>query len=200
VNARVDSFAATLAAADAGAGEREIRRAALLLHTVADADRAWLLERLDDAARARLSALVDELRALGIPRSPELLDELGPPARAQPAGLHGADPALLARVLGPEPAALVARVVALGPWPWTGELLARLGAAQRRRVMDALDARLPAAPGAPTTALDARLLALLERRVADAAAEGAVVPAEAGERAGMNGRPARWWLRRNTRS
>lgn len=178
MNAPADSFIAALDAVASSADAGEARRAALLLHTVSTDDRAWLLERLDVSDRARLQGLVDELRVIGIPPAPELLEELGPTVAAGarggdavgPSGLRHADPAALAGVFAAEPAELIARVIAQGPWPWTGALLARMGASQRQQVLDRV-ASLPTAAGRAPSGLDVRLLALVEARLARRHAE-----------------------------
>ena len=177
MNAPAESFMATLDAMTRAADAGEARRAALLLHTVSAEDRAWLLSQLDAAHRMRLQELVDELRSIGIPPAPELLDELGPVGpRADDApaqcGLRQADGAALAIILAAEPAELIARVISLGPWSWTGALLARLGALQRQQVMDHLTTLSQAAASEPS-ALDLRLLTLVEARLAQALDETA---------------------------
>lgn len=50
------------------------RQAALLMHTLADADRRWMLGQLDPAARAEAEQLLVELATLGVPTDPALLD------------------------------------------------------------------------------------------------------------------------------
>lgn len=199
MNAPANSFIAALDEAASSAEAGAARHAALLLHTVSDDDRAWLLSRMDGAERARLQGLVDELRTIGIPPAPELLDELGPIATvrsgAAPAGRGGlqhADAAALAGVLAAEPAELIARVIALGPWPWTGALLARLGALQRQQVMDRV-AALARAPERAPSALDARLLGLVEARLAQARSEA---PPSSPRPGGASGHRSGNWLRR----
>ena len=182
MNAPANSFITALDEAASSAEAGEMRRAALLLHTVSVDDRAWLLSQMDDAGRLRLQGLVDELRTIGIPPAPELLDELGPvviarprgdgAGAANPIGLQHADAAALASVLAAEPTELIARVITLGPWPWTGTLLARLGALQRQQVMERI-AAMPPAQERASSALDARLLVLVEVRLAQARAEAA---------------------------
>lgn len=174
MNAPATSFEAALDAAGQFVRAGEERSAALLLHTVAAEDRAWLLAQLHEDDRARLQGLVDELRTIGIPPAPELLQELAPgkaaPRAEHPAvasGLRHADADALASVLSAEPAELIARVIALGPWPWTGALLARLGAMHRQEVMERM-AALPKEPGRVPCAFDLRLLELVEARLTQA--------------------------------
>ncbi|OWQ46385.1 hypothetical protein CDL60_12935 [Roseateles noduli] len=50
------------------------RQAALLMHTLGEADRRWMLGQLDPAARAEAEQLLVELATLGVPSDPALLD------------------------------------------------------------------------------------------------------------------------------
>jgi hypothetical protein len=200
VNAPAESFIAALDAVASSADAGEARRAALLLHTVSTDDRAWLLSRLEVSDRVRLQGLVDELRAIGIPPAPELLEELGPTVAAgvhggdavASSGLRHADPFALASLFAAEPAELIARVIAQGPWPWTGALLARMGASQRQQVLDRVTS-LSAAAGRAPSVLDARLLALVEARLAQHHAETMSARPVA---AAADARKSGGWLRR----
>ena len=175
MNAPRESFQATLASA---ASRSESRHAALLLHTLAPDDRHWLLERLPAGERRQLEALVAELGAIGIPPAPELLDDLAT-APARPAAGAQALPGLacaavddVEAVLADEPAELVARVMALGAWPWIDDVLARIPAPRRQQVVAARSrASVPAA--GVLSALDRRLTELVEARLVLAAAERA---------------------------
>jgi hypothetical protein len=129
------------------------RRAALLLHAMAPADQAWLLAALPAWQQARLTALLAELRALGIPADSRLLGELAqasPSAPSTPAQrmaqLEPAQVAQLAQVLAVEPPQLAARLLAGGPWPWRDAVAAAWSAEFRARVADAMPQR--AAPAA----------------------------------------------------
>jgi hypothetical protein len=53
----------------------DTRRAALTVHALTDADRAWILDHVSDDQRLNLQTLLEELTALGIPRDPELIDD-----------------------------------------------------------------------------------------------------------------------------
>jgi hypothetical protein len=103
------------------------RRSALALHSMSSADREWMLARLPAEAGARLTALVDELRSLGLPPDPQLVKSaVSAPAVA--ALGHAARPPVLrlAALLSDEPARLVAHA------------LTTLPPEDRERVMDAL--------------------------------------------------------------
>ena len=56
---------------DAGA-----RQAALLLHTLVETDRRWMLARLPASARSEAEHLLAELATLGVPTDPRLLDQV----------------------------------------------------------------------------------------------------------------------------
>jgi len=173
------------------------RRAALLLHALSESDRAWLLERLAEAERSALGALLHELEALGIPADGALVAEVvgglpgqgqvpstpadGPEARG--AELARARPEALVAVLCDEPPGLVARVLHLREWPWKAEVLRRLGPAKAERVRALLvSLERSAAPGAGA-ALSERLVARLGERLGGS---------DRGTAA--NGAPGRGWL------
>lgn len=74
----------------------------------------------------------------------------------------------LASVLRNEPAGLVARLLQMRPWMWQEVLLSRLGAVQRRKVLDELKNRSePIRAPAPPTAVERELLMLIRSRLAD---------------------------------
>jgi len=168
-----------------------LRLCALALHAVAGRDRAWLLSRLPDDPRRQLTALVDELRATGIPADPELVRQLvrerellaGDPAR-QPTGarLLRASVQDVWVLLRGESDALVCRVVRRHDWPWKAGLLDMCGPARARRI-EALMTQM-----APAIALEQAIMDELESRL--------------GARQSTTGRsrPARWqFLRRQGR-
>jgi hypothetical protein len=142
------------------------RKAALLLHALGERDRQWLIDQLSEAERGAVQGLVGELRALGIPPDPGLLDEVadgrrppgdgsdrpstsGAPPR-QDVGddprsgsssllaLDRADLALLAGILRDEPPGLVATLLAARSWPWRQALLQHLDFSHRRQVEEQL--------------------------------------------------------------
>ncbi|MFD1836904.1 hypothetical protein [Paracidovorax cattleyae] len=136
----------------------QARRAALVLHGMAPADRAWVLERMAPSQRDALQALLSELQALGIPPDPAGLDALATAAPDSvaaaplPTGNAASSPpeadllmalgapgvAALARAWRAQPPLMVAQALCLRPWPWRAALLEQLPALQRRRVTDLL--------------------------------------------------------------
>lgn len=130
------------------------RHAALLLHAMPESDRTWALGQLPQPQQALLTGLLQELQELGIPQDRRLIDEaveaMAASQTQEPTSLSRLDPVgvqALGVLLGKEPALLVARLLACGPWTWEDELLARLAPAQRRQV-EKLRATLVAAPAA----------------------------------------------------
>lgn len=160
-----------------------LRKAALLLHAMPEGDRAWLLAQLAEAERSALGALLDELRALGIPADRALLDEalrrdaVSPndpvhsgaqrQGSARVEALRAVDVPSLAAVLEAEPPTVIARLLRISDWRWRDSLLAELPAPLRRAVRQALveDA------GATGPLLEAHLLAAVARRLADRPAQ-----------------------------
>ena len=188
------------------------RRAALTLHALGAADRAWLLAQLPPVQREQLQAMLRELEALGIPASGNLLQDLlgaadagvrpeagaSQAARAetsqlgsstgfqqQQAALGRLDAALVARILQSEPAGLIAQLLHIHAWPWRQAVLEQLGLVKRRRVEEFLDGlRRQVRPKAPD-ALHRSLVAAVYRRVVDAAdtQEQGALQAQAAQRA-----------------
>ncbi|MGJ3703995.1 hypothetical protein [Variovorax sp. AFSI2.2] len=124
------------------------RHAALLLHAMAPADRAWMLDALDPSEREGLLRLLAELEALGMERDATLIAEATASASQPPPlpdeaillALDGSQLHELVQCLRAESAGLIARWLHLADWPWREELLAALEPAQRRRVDAALSA------------------------------------------------------------
>lgn len=138
-------------------------------------DRAWVLQALPDTQRLVLESLLDELRELGIPAQPRLLDgavQRQPGHAAQPAdslqNLNAAGIEALATLLRGEPSMLVARLLRVQAWPWQAAALTRLGGVQRQQVQDALR-QLDAGGATPVpAALQAAMLRGIHHRVAAA--------------------------------
>jgi hypothetical protein len=157
------------------------RSAALVLHGMSPADRAWALAELSVEERNVLLPLIDELQSLGVPADPawaaSALDTAV--AASSPEQLDSARrrvaaalPQQVASILEAEPVDLVRRLTAMAAWPWRGEVLALLKA----RRGDLFEPEPALAPPA-ATALDRAILARfaqqldgLYRRPADDAA------------------------------
>jgi len=160
-------------------GHDGLRKAALMLSSLGEADRAWMLSHVGDAERARLDPLVAEARSLGFALdagtlkdliqpaagAPGARSEAPPPAPAQTA-LEAADAGAVHDVLANEPDWLIAAVVQMRPWPWREALLRLLGTERRLRVQRA---RPRNAELRPRTA--EALLAALEARLVERAPE-----------------------------
>ncbi len=128
---------------DAGAPGAPLRKAAMLLHSMAESDRRWMLARVDPAQRLRLDSLLAELVALEFPADADLVREsLATGARkaaapaSRPMDLTGWSADEAARMLLPEPDDLIALLLRAGDWNWTNALRVRLGA-DRVRAVDA---------------------------------------------------------------
>lgn len=136
------------------------RQAALLLHSLADVDRQWVLSALAVEQQIALRSLLQELHDLGIPDDKQLVASLLPKPRAtgkldtashtQLGGTGGEAPDLkelnpkeiqaLARLLNRESPGFVAKVLHLREWAWTEVLLNQLNLSQQQRVRAKLDA------------------------------------------------------------
>jgi len=137
------------------------RHAALFLHGMAPADRAWVLDAIPEEARASLQSLLAELQALGIASDPALIsDAILPMGRAcdpavRTAALSDEDVLLALRgerlvvvidALRREPAGLLASWLRMADWPWREDLLRALEPAHRTRVVAALAFTRPVPP------------------------------------------------------
>lgn len=152
---------------------RRRRSAALVLHSMSEADRAWALAELNEDERAVLRPLIDELQELGVPASADWVPSaIGAPApvargREAPDPVHRkvscAQPELVAWALQDEPVELVRRLLSLSPWSWKAEVIAALNA-RRGELFDSAPAlAVSASPSALDRAVLARFAAQLER-------------------------------------
>ncbi|HRI55464.1 MAG TPA: hypothetical protein PK170_00035 [Anaerolineae bacterium] len=122
----------------------EGRKAALLLHSLSEQDRGWVLDRLAPSQKAEMEALLAELRSLQVPVQPDLVHTLVPDVapKAMPLqGLAGVPAATVHDLLAGEPARLVALALQLGPASWSSDSRAR----HLRRGGEASHAELPGA-------------------------------------------------------
>ena len=115
------------------------RRAALTLHVLEASDRDWVLRRLDPRQQSAIEDHLAELHSLGVVADAQLINTaLAGAERASSAWravLSRQDAGEMHRLLRGEPASLVARVLAHGPWTWEAGLLERMSPAYRARLM-----------------------------------------------------------------
>jgi hypothetical protein len=118
-----------------------LRRAALMLHAMPRADRAWALRSLEPCERTSIEPLLAEIDALGLEPDPSLIEAalsdervrlVTPPVStaqsdASPPGMADTDPAEIALVLEHE----APRTIAV--------ILAAFDAARASSILDALD-------------------------------------------------------------
>lgn len=193
-----------------------VRQAALTLHAMAPRDSAWLLQQLPAIEAAELQSLLEELRGLGIPSDPGLLDALRESheapqafALAGTAGMTGtgelslddlkrelddARAELLLPILKAEPVALLACVLSLKSWSWTDSLMAALETHRRLSLRLHLDSLGFSAGAADARAVSLQLALLRRLRERYQTAE-ACVPSR-GETHVQAGGFGRWWQER----
>lgn len=176
---------------------RRQRSAALVLHSMSEADRAWALSELSEEERGVLRPLIDELQALGVPADTEWVSSaLGAPAplaRGREASdptqrkVARARPEQVVAVLQDEPVELVRRLLGLSSWPWKAEVIAALNS-RRGELFDAAPAlALSQSPSALDRAVLTRFAAQLD-------GSGHRTEADAADRS-LAGNGWRGWLR-----
>jgi len=150
------------------------RKAALLLSSLREEDRAWLLARVDDSQRTRLAPLLSEVRGLGVSVDPRTLRELAqsdgdaqePEADdSASASITSASASAVLEALGGEPDWLIAIVLRARPWPWREALLNLLGTERRSSIQKALPSGVEVQPRVIET-----LVAAIEARLDERAA------------------------------
>lgn len=164
---------AVLKQAHTGTAGDERRAAALLLHGLGEADRRWAWSQLDAPEQLALAPLMQELKDLGVPSDAawvrQVLASQAPaapetkPVDAVRDRIAQASPSQLVVLLLPEPAVLVQRLLALGPWPWAQEVVSTLRVQRDDPIDPATAGTLPAAP-----ALDEALLRQVAARLPEA--------------------------------
>ena len=159
----------------------DAHKAALVLHSVPQSDREWLLSQMKEADRHRLEILLAELEELSIPAQHELLEEItGAEANASRDradrddaivmsqgspldGLNDVELRILADILAGESSQLVARLLRSRSWAWTDAVLTQMGHAKRAVIEELLS-------GSDRDVLsghafDAQILHIVERRL-----------------------------------
>lgn len=144
----------------------DTRRAALTLHALPEADRQWVLQRLEPMLQQTLQGHLEELAELGIPSDPSLIKQALSEAAARDGDwrrrLDGRDAALVHELLADEPAGVLARVLQAGPWSWESALLSQVPAHRRSTAEQARRALPP-----ESVELNEWLAQRLERRCAE---------------------------------
>jgi len=142
------------------------RKAALMLASLAESDRAWLLGQLGEKERERLGALLEELRGLGLSADAGMLDLALPrepapqPASPAPRPVDAATPQAMHDVLAHEPDWLIAALSRTRAWSWREGFLRLLGTERRLRTQQALPSGVELRPKTVEA-----LLAAVERRL-----------------------------------
>lgn len=160
-----------------------MRRAAVMVYSLADTDQGWLLSKMPPDDQVRLKALMSELAQLKIPTDRRILNQalqsnasntVDLPTRQVPeqvaqektnleffVDLEVEDEKKLAMILRREPALLIARLLRIRDWAWRQRILEGLSALQRQVVDDLL----AMSPGMQSgTALEDALLRALRSR------------------------------------
>lgn len=153
------------------------RQSALLLHSVGEADRAWVLQRLEPEQRADLGGYLQELTELGLPADPFLVDSLlqqrdieTPPENQDVPvlpwhTLRTASGPQMLHLLRTEPSWLIGTILSIEAWPWREAIFVGLDTSRRDRVRSAMRETVSAR-------LATSLCTELEARVSVAQAEG----------------------------
>lgn len=128
-----------------------VRRTALVLYSLSEQDRTWLLERLPASTRTVLAPLLQELRELGFPTQSDLLPSLVPPLDASHAAAKASDaeiqesaqpiaqlslspPRAIQAVLCNERDDFIAEILCLAVWPWEASVLAQMPVQRQLRI------------------------------------------------------------------
>lgn len=192
----------------------DMRKAALLLHSLPQSDRLWLIARLPKVEQGVVRGLLGELEGLGIPADRELLGEVLDPKHERPVpsprGEHGAPSPVtrhegerradvevlerasladLVRLLREEPSGLIAQLLLVRPWPWGRDLVKQLAPLKRHQVEDLVRRQA----GSSRTACEASLEsgALLRARIVSIVASRLARPAATEARREGYSRPVR---------
>jgi hypothetical protein len=136
-----------------------VKQAALLLHGLSRTDQDWLMTQLDAPQRELISRTLDELRALGIPRDPGLIDAVLGRGTPQERLARASGETVLRAMEGETPEA-VAMLLRLHPWPWRQAVIAHWAPVFQTRPELLAPRQAESAP-----ALNAALIEAVIRRV-----------------------------------
>ncbi len=129
------------------------KKTALHLYGLGEADRQWLLEQLPENHQQRLTPMLVELAALGIPREPTLLSgfdgvdiDSAPSVEEEPVAIESdsvrsivqVDPVVVGRVLIEESDAVVATVMQAYDWPWIEEVMNDFPLPRKASIVEAI--------------------------------------------------------------
>ncbi|MFZ6876353.1 hypothetical protein ACO0LF_30215 [Undibacterium sp. Di27W] len=163
-----------------------IRRSALMLHSMHTLDRQWILSKLDDKEASILNTLLEELQRLGLPVDQNLLSSIdstegqisakvAPQIRpldldwsGQIAYINAADYRDLFAILSEESPGLLAFLLSIHPWTWQKELLACFDVSMIRRIQEctkAMNEPSLQVRGVPAKKLQITLIAELVQQV-----------------------------------
>ena len=116
-----------------------MRKAALMLSSLRDEDRAWLLAQVGETERSQLGSLLAEVGELGVSLDAQTVRQLvqtsaAPESDSAPRPLANASAQSVFEILAHEPDWLIAIVVQARPWKWREPFLVLLGTERRLRV------------------------------------------------------------------
>ena len=122
----------------------DLRKAALMLSSLREEDRDWMLAQVGERERERLGSLVSEARSFGALLDAQTLGQLIQPAAAAPVTAAASETPIdsaaadaVHEVLTREPDWLIAIVLRERPWQWREAFLRLLGTERRLRVQRA---------------------------------------------------------------
>jgi hypothetical protein len=128
-----------------------LRKAALYLHGLDEADRRWLLDALEDGERDRLLATLNELDEMGVPRGdpwlPELAEAHATDGQVTKRGNGGsdieaidkADLSGITQAFDGEPDRVVAMLLKHRVWSWRQAYVGKQYLQKRERLLHALE-------------------------------------------------------------
>jgi hypothetical protein len=187
-----------------------VRKAALYLHGLEEADRSWLLNALSEEERESLHITLAELEKMGVPKGDAWLPELAEAQLADAREIESdskdseideidrADLSRITQVLESEPNEVVAMLLKRRIWSWRQAYVSKLYLQKREQLLRALETPerpiKPKVEAALITALATRLMSLESESAKGF--EGALADARFSEKSAKRGLRWSWlWLR-----